>query len=48
MLFWRGHCGMLRDERTLLHANAHHMQVALEPLDEALARIGPPLAIRRP
>jgi cell wall-associated NlpC family hydrolase len=48
MLFWSGHCGMLRDAATLLHANAHHMQVAVEPLDEALARIGPPVAIRRP
>ena len=48
MLFWRGHCGMLRDAATLLHANAHHMQVAVEPLAEALARIGPPIAIRRP
>jgi hypothetical protein len=24
----------------LLHANAHHMAVAYEPLDEAIARIG--------
>src|SRR4030095_936940 len=47
MLFWRGHCGMLRDADTLLHANAHHMQVAVEPLAEALAGIGPPITTRR-
>ena len=36
---WAGHCGVLRDAETLLHANAHHMQVALEPLADAVVRI---------
>ena len=52
LLFWRGHVGVLRDEATLLHANAHHMAVVSEPLAEARARIeggptGPMTAVRR-
>lgn len=39
LVFWKGHVGVLRDEATLLHANAHHMLVASEPLDFAVARI---------
>lgn len=39
LLFWKGHVGFVRDPGTLLHANAHHMAVALEPLDAAIARI---------
>lgn len=39
LLFWRGHVGLMRDETTLLHANAHHMMVASEPLPDALARL---------
>jgi cell wall-associated NlpC family hydrolase len=39
LVFWRGHVGIMRDARTLLHANAHHMQVASEPLAAARERI---------
>jgi cell wall-associated NlpC family hydrolase len=39
LVFWRGHVGMLLDAETLIHANAHHMAVAIEPVSEALARI---------
>ena len=39
LVFWKGHVGMLLDADTLIHANAHHMAVAIEPLDEAIARI---------
>jgi cell wall-associated NlpC family hydrolase len=39
LIFWKGHVGIMRDSRTLLHANGHHMLVASEPLSEALARI---------
>lgn len=31
---------MMANDRMLLHANAHHMAVAYEPLDEAVERIG--------
>ena len=39
LVFWKGHVGMLLDETRLIHANAHHMAVAIEPLDHAVARI---------
>lgn len=40
LVFWKGHVGMLLDKGTLIHANAHHMAVAVEPLAEAIRRIG--------
>jgi cell wall-associated NlpC family hydrolase len=39
LVFWRGHVGTMMDAERLLHANAHHMAVAIEPLAEAVARI---------
>ena len=39
LVFWRGHVGMMLDDRRLLHANAHHMAVVFEPLPEAATRI---------
>ena len=52
LVFWRGHVGILLDAQRLLHANAFHMQVAIEPLDATITRIqasggGAPTAIRR-
>ena len=52
LVFWKGHVGLLIDADTLIHANAHHMAVAVEPLAEAIARIdaagsGPPTGYRR-
>jgi cell wall-associated NlpC family hydrolase len=39
LVFWKGHVGILTDAATLLHANAHHMAVAAEPLRSAVDRI---------
>jgi cell wall-associated NlpC family hydrolase len=39
LVFWNGHVGILTDGATLLHANAHHMAAAVEPLEGAVARI---------
>ncbi len=39
LVFWKGHVGVMRDARTLLHANGFHMKVVSEPLEEARARI---------
>jgi cell wall-associated NlpC family hydrolase len=39
MIFWKGHVAIARDGDTLVHANAHHMAVATEPVAEAVARI---------
>lgn len=52
LLFWKGHVAWVADPDTLLHANAHHMATAHEPLQDAIARIarqgdGPVLSQRR-
>ena len=39
LVFWNGHVGIMTDEKTLLHANGHHMMVVAEPLKEAVDRI---------
>jgi cell wall-associated NlpC family hydrolase len=39
IVFWKGHVGVMQDAVTLLHANAHHMTVATEPLRKAVDRI---------
>ena len=51
LVFWKGHVGVMRSETELLHANAHHMAVAIEPVADAVARIAakgtPVSSIRR-
>jgi cell wall-associated NlpC family hydrolase len=39
LVFWKGHVAIARDATRLIHANAHHMMVAIEPLREAITRI---------
>jgi cell wall-associated NlpC family hydrolase len=39
LIFWKGHVAIVRDRSSLLHANAFHMAVAIEPVAEAFARI---------
>jgi cell wall-associated NlpC family hydrolase len=39
LVFWKGHVAVACDGESLLHANAHHMAVAIEPVAEAVARI---------
>ena len=39
LLFWKGHVAIARDAATLVHANAFHMAVAIEPVAEAVKRI---------
>ena len=53
LVFWKGHVAMLTSPDTIIHANAHHMMVAYEPLQDAIFRIeraegSLPLALRRP
>ncbi|MCY3874227.1 MAG: NlpC/P60 family protein [Rhodobacteraceae bacterium] len=38
-VFWSGHVGIMVDSEHLVHANAHHMAVRIEPLEGAAARI---------
>ena len=52
LVFWTGHVGLMLDGARLIHANAHHMAVEIEPLDAAIARIaaaegGEPTGFRR-
>jgi cell wall-associated NlpC family hydrolase len=39
LVFWKGHVGIMVDGALMVHANAHHMMVAIEPLPEAAERI---------
>jgi cell wall-associated NlpC family hydrolase len=39
LIFWKGHVGIMLDSVTMVHANAHHMLVAVETLPEAVQRI---------
>jgi cell wall-associated NlpC family hydrolase len=39
LVFWKGHVAIALDGNKLLHSNAHHMAVAIEPAREAIARI---------
>jgi cell wall-associated NlpC family hydrolase len=39
LVFWPGHVAIMVDAARLLHANAHHMAVAVEPLQAAAERI---------
>jgi hypothetical protein len=47
LIFWKGHVAIVRDQQSIVHANAFHMAVAVEPIGEALRRIadgGSPVA----
>ena len=52
LVCWPSHIGVMLDGARLLHANGHHMAVAIEPLIDAVARneasgAGTPTAYRR-
>ena len=53
LVFWKGHVAMMLDAERIIHANAHHMATAIEPLAQTRARyeaagVGQPTAYRRP
>jgi cell wall-associated NlpC family hydrolase len=39
LFFWKGHVAMALDDQVLVHANAHHMAVVIEPIKTAVERI---------
>ncbi len=39
LIFWSGHVAMAVNANNLIHANAHHMAVAYEPIEAAMLRI---------
>lgn len=52
LLFWKGHVALVVDKTQMIHANAYHMAVAYEDIDQGIARIeaqgdGPVTARRR-
>jgi len=51
LVFWKGHVGLMSDDKNLLHANATTMNVCQEDFATACARIekiaGPVRAIKR-
>ena len=52
LVFWQGHVGMMVDDTTMIHANAHHMATVYEPIERAILRIeaqgdGPVIARKR-
>ena len=40
LVFWTGHVAIGLGDGRIVHANGHHMATAIEPLSEAIARIG--------
>ena len=52
LVFWDGHIGMMLDGENMIHANGHHMAVAIENLEQAADRIakayGSQYRIKRP
>lgn len=52
LVFWKGHVAIGLDAERIIHANGHHMAVAVEPLQGAVERIsaagvGEPTSFRR-
>lgn len=47
LIFWPGHVGIVIADDELLHANAFHMAVAVEPVMAAVGRIGPARSVKR-
>jgi cell wall-associated NlpC family hydrolase len=52
LVLWKGHVAIVTGDNAILHANAHHMMTAREPLDAAIERIraagaGEPTGYRR-
>lgn len=41
LVFWKGHVGIALDRTRIIHANAYHLAVEIEPLKEAMARLTP-------
>ncbi|MEO0542215.1 MAG: NlpC/P60 family protein [Pseudomonadota bacterium] len=52
LIFWKGHVAIVRDENTIIHANAHSMMVNIESTADAIERIAylyaEPIGYKRP
>ncbi len=47
LVFWGGHVGIMIDSEYMVHASGHQMAVVIEPLADAVARIGAVRTVRR-
>ncbi|MFH1158880.1 MAG: C40 family peptidase [Pseudomonadota bacterium] len=47
IVYFQGHVGIMADDRDLIHANAFHMKVTVEPLNTVIARGKEITSIRR-
>jgi cell wall-associated NlpC family hydrolase len=47
LAFWPGHVAIVIHDGMVVHANAHHMAVTMEPLSEVTARVGVAPEVRR-
>ena len=47
LIFWPGHVAIMIQDGMVVHANAHHMAVAIEPLAAVTQRVGAPPEVRR-
>ena len=47
LVFWRGHVGVMIDGEYMIHASGRQMAVVIEPLADAVARIGAVRTVRR-
>lgn len=47
IVFFKGHVGLMADDRALLHANGFHMKTVLEPLEAVIARGNAVTSVRR-
>ena len=39
LIFWKGHVAIVRDDNSIIHANAYHMATVIETTAQAIARI---------
>ena len=39
LIFWKGHVAIARGRNSMIHANAFHMSVTIEPVGDAVVRI---------
>jgi cell wall-associated NlpC family hydrolase len=47
LAFWPGHVAIVIHDGLVVHANAHHMAVTMEPLADVTARVGSAPEVRR-
>lgn len=47
IVYFKGHVGIMVDDKNIIHANATHMKTCVEPLDVVIARSGSVTAVRR-